>query len=299
MTEQNVKSPETEWTIARLLTWTGDYFKAKGLDDPLLSAQLLLAKVLNCSKMDLYLRYDQPVSPENRDEFRGLVRRAAEGEPIAYLIGHKEFFSLDFLVTPAVLIPRPETELLVQWVIRTVRTDYPAQPGPLHILDIGTGSGCISVALARYLPRPAKILAVDKSAKAAEIAAANVERLKVRETVTVRVSDLLAAVPADTSFDFIISNPPYVTEEDYARLPRSIRAFEPAEALQAGPDGLSVIRILVARAGDFLKPGGYLVMEIGYNQRDAVEQLLADHGYKEVIFERDAADIPRVAIGRK
>jgi release factor glutamine methyltransferase len=299
MAEQSVHSPETEWTIARLLTWTGDYFKAKGLDDPLLSAQLLLAKVLSCSKMDLYLRYDQGVSPVQREEYRHLVKRAADGEPIAYLIGHKEFFSLEFGVTSAVLIPRPETELLVQWVIRTVRSDYPAQAEPLQILDVGTGSGCIAVALARFLPRPVHIVAADKYPKALETAKINVERHKVQDTVALKESDLFRAITERKFYDFIVSNPPYVTEEDYTGLPKSIKDYEPAEALLGGPDGLAVIRTLIAQAGGFLKSDGYLAMEIGYNQRDAVERLLADHGFAEVTFEKDAADIPRIAIGKK
>jgi release factor glutamine methyltransferase len=288
-------SQDQTWTVGRLLNWTSDYFKSKDMDEPLLSAQLLLAKVLNCSKVDLYLRFEQEVLPPQREEYRGLVKRAAEAEPIAYLIGHKEFFSLDFLVGPGVLIPRPETELLVQWVIRKVRS----QPRDMtQILDLGTGSGCIAVALAKFLPGKKHILAVDKSPLAVPIAQKNAERNNVSNDLTLKIGDLFQGTEKSPPFDFIVSNPPYVTEEDYTRLPKHIKAYEPAEALLAGPDGLAVIEKIVPLAREFLKSEGYLAMEIGYNQRDAVKKLLEIQGYDEITFELDAADIPRIAIGK-
>ncbi|MFA5865929.1 MAG: peptide chain release factor N(5)-glutamine methyltransferase [Phycisphaerae bacterium] len=288
---------DQEWTICRLLNWTADYFKSKGLDDPVLSAQLLLAKVLGCSKVDLYLRYEQVVTQPQRDDFRELVKRASEGEPIAYLIGHKEFFSLDFLVSSSVLIPRPETELLVQWVIRKVREQPQQSP---EILDIGTGSGCIAIALAKFLPKPMNITAVDKSQDALELAKSNAERHKMRDAITFMAGDLFSRLDGPKKrFSFIVSNPPYVTEEDYSRLPKSIKMYEPADALLAGTDGLAVVKRIIAEAGEYLKSDGYLVMEIGYNQSETVLKLFQAQGYKEIEFERDAADIPRIVIGRK
>ncbi len=296
---QQSANPDMDWTVGRLLSWTTDYFKSKGVDDATLCAQLLLAKVLGCSKVDLYLRFDQPVAKPQRDEFKDLIKRATEGEPIAYLIGHKEFFSLDFLVNRSVLVPRPETEVLVQWVIRKVRSEMAGQSGPLEILDLGTGSGCIAIALNKFSPIPAKITAVDKSAEAVELAKANAERNRGKETINFLVGDLFDPVAdRERSFSFIVSNPPYVTEEDYARLPRHIKDYEPAQALVAGADGLQVIREIVAQAPKFLKSDGYLAMEIGYNQKDSVAELLAKQGYTEVMFERDSNEIPRVAIGR-
>ncbi len=288
-------SQEQTWTVGRLLNWTSDYFKGKGLDDPLLSAQLLLGKVLTCSKVDLYLRFEQEVLTPQREQFRELVKRAADGEPIAYLIGHKEFFSLDFVVGPGVLIPRPETELLVQWVIRHLRS----HPLPaVDILDVGTGSGCIAIALAKFLPGTKHIVAADRSPAAIQIAQTNAERHKFFENLTFKTGDLFDAVEEKNHFDFIVSNPPYITEEDYANLPKHIKAYEPAEALLGGADGLAVIRRIILEAGEYLKSGGYLVLEIGYNQRELVEKLLETQGYQEITFELDAADIPRIAIGK-
>jgi len=290
---------EQSWTVGRLLSWTADYFKSKGLDEPMLSAQLLLAKVLSCSKVDLYLRFEQPVEQGRRDEFRALVKRAADREPIAYLIGQKEFFSLSFIVNRSVLIPRPETELLVQWVVRKVRDGYGRAEDRLDILDLGTGSGCIAVALAKFLPRPARITAVEQLSEAGAVARENIARHGVGESVTVSEGDLYGPVGPGAWFDFLVSNPPYVTEEDYAALPKHIMDYEPASALVAGPDGLAVIRKIVAGSGQYLKSGGYLAMEIGYNQSDAVAKLLTEAGLAEVAFERDGAGIARIALGRK
>jgi len=293
------ETAQEQWTVGRLLSWTSEYFKSKGLESPMLCAQLLLAQVLECSKVDLYLRFEQVVDQGRRDAYRQLVKRAVEGEPIAYLTGHKEFFSLDFHVNRSVLIPRPETEVLVQWIIRRVRTLWVVRTEPLRILDVGTGSGGIAIALAKHLPKPAKIVAIDKSKAALDVCRCNIEMHKVEDMVTVLESDLFSGIVGAGPFDFIVSNPPYVTEEDYARLPRHIKDFEPREALVAAEGGLAVIRRIVAEGGKYLAAGGYVVMEIGYNQRQAVAELLAEHGYEHVEFEVDTADIARVAIGQK
>jgi release factor glutamine methyltransferase len=289
---------ETEWSIGRLLSWTSEYFKSKGLEEPLLSAQLLLAKVLGCSKVDLYLRFDQIIDSAKRDEFRNLVKRAAEHEPIAYLIGYKDFFSLSFQVSSAVLIPRPETELLVQWLIRKVRSGYVGKEETLKILDIGTGSGCIAVAIAKNLPNPGKIVAVDRSKDALEVARVNIEKHGVGGNVILKESDLFSSIDEGEKFDFIVSNPPYVTPEDYAALPKHIKEYEPRSALEAANGGLDVIGKIVSQGVQYLHPGGYLAMEIGYNQKEAVAKLFENNGYTEVAFELDAADIARIAIGR-
>jgi release factor glutamine methyltransferase len=294
----SMTTTETEWSIGRLLNWTSEYFKSKGLEEPLLSAQLLLAKVLGCSKVDLYLRFDQIVDAAKREEFRNLVKRAAEHEPIAYLIGYKDFFSLSFQVSPAVLIPRPETELLVQWLIRKVRGGYVGRGETLKILDIGTGSGCIAVAIAKNLSKPSEIIAVDRSKEALEVARVNIEKHGVGEKVILKESDLFSAIGEGERFDFIVSNPPYVTPEDYAALPKHIQDYEPRGALEAEKGGLAVIEKIVMQGGKYLEPGGFLAMEIGYNQKELVAQLLESNGYTDVAFELDAADIARIAIGR-
>jgi len=288
-----------QWTVRRLLEWTANYLKEKGLEDSLLSGQLLLAKAMGCSKVDLYLRFDQIVGEEMRQVYRELVRRAAEGEPIAYLVGKKEFFSLEFDVGPDVLIPRPETELLVQWVIRKVRSEKESHPGrPVRILELGTGSGCISISLARFLPTACHVIADDASCEALAVAQANCRKHQVTDRVELIAADLFEAFLPGEHFDFVVGNLPYVTEADFERLPRHIRDFEPPRALRAGSDGLDVIQRAIAESWKYLKKGAYLVLEIGYNQAEAVQRVFAEYPYEPIVFEKDHAQIRRVAIGR-
>jgi len=285
------------WTIRQLLEWTTEYFRKGGLDEPLLCAQLLLAKVLGCKKVDLYLRFNQQVSQSARDEFRQLIRRAYQGEPIAYILGEKEFFSLTIKVNPAVLIPRPETELIVQWVVRKSREMFSTDE-IIDILDIGTGSCCISIALAKNLPVESKIIACDISTDTLELAKENCITHKVDDKITLIRSNLFENISSDLQFDFIVSNPPYVTEQDYQNLPKQIKDYEPPEALLGGKDGLDVIRRIIERGKDHLKPKGWLVFEMGYNQKLSVETLLEDNQYTNIEFETDSSNIPRVAIAQ-
>ncbi len=285
------------WTVKQLLEWTTEYFRKGGLDEPVLSAQLLLAKAMGCSKVDLYLRFNQQVNKSVRDKFRQLVRRAYQGEPIAYILGEKEFFSLTIKVNPSVLIPRPETELIVQWVVRKSREMF-SDGDKLDILDIGTGSGCIAIALAKNLPVEAKIIACDISDDALSVAEENRSAHNLEDKITFVKSELFENIRPESKFDFIVSNPPYVTERDYQNLPKQIKEYEPACALLGGEDGLDVIRRIIKQAKDYLKPEGWLVFEIGYDQKPAVESLLKEGGYSDVEFEVDSSNIPRVAIAQ-
>jgi len=287
-----------QWSVGQLLKWTSNYFSDKGLSDPLLSAQLLLARVLGCSKVDLYLRFEQSVSPEARTAYRELVKRAASGEPIAYLIGTKEFYSLEFEVNRAVLIPRPETEILVQWVVRKVRSDEAlGSRDELAILELGAGSGCISVSLARNLPKPGQFVATDVSAEALAVAKRNAERHGVADRIQFVESNLYERIEPTGQFDLVVGNLPYVTEADYERLPRHIKDFEAVGALVAGPEGLDAIEPAIAEGWKYLRERGFLVLEIGYNQSEKVREIFGRHPYDEVIFEKDHAEIRRVAIG--
>lgn len=287
------------WTVRKLLEWTTTFFAKKGVDEPLLAAQLLLAKVLGCRKMDLYLRFEQVVSEADRTAYRALVQRAGEHEPIAYIVGGREFYSLPLEVGPGVLIPRPETELLVQWVVRKARSDASfSTKSELRVLELGVGSGAIAISLATHLPKTTKITAVDVSAAAIDVAKRNCERHAVSDRVTLMRSDLYAAVDAAERFDFIVANLPYITERDYVALPKHIREYEPAEALVAGVDGLDVIRRAVADARRRLSAGGYIVLEIGYDQRSAMESMLSEAGLGAIEFEMDHGAIARVAIGK-
>ncbi len=286
------------WTIRKLLEWTTEYFKKAEIDEPLLCAQLLLSKVMKCSKVDLYLRFEETVSQSQRDEFRELVKRAYQKEPIAYILGEKEFFSLTLIVNRSVLIPRPETELLVQWVIRKIRQDF-QDSSCLEILDLGTGSGCIAIALAKNLSVDVQITAIDISDDAIEIARQNCIANNVDDKITIVKSDLFENINPDSEFDFIVSNPPYVTKDDYQNLPKHIKEYEPREALLAGADGLDVIKKIIEQSPKYLKDQGWLVFEMGYNQKEAVEKLLKEKKYENVDFEKDDYNIPRIAIGQK
>jgi release factor glutamine methyltransferase len=290
----------TPWTVARLLTWTRDYFRDRRLEAPRLCAEILLAHAMTCERIRLYTRFEETPSDEVLGRFRGLVKEAATGRPIAYLTGTKEFFSLPFEVTPDVLIPRPETEVLVERTIDIVRKTGP--PGAA-VLDLGTGSGCIAVSLARHLPQ-GRFFASDISPPALEVARRNAARHGVAERVEFRLGNLFEpwlAPGADgqrPAFDIIVCNPPYVRTNDSA-LAANVRDFEPHAALFAGGDGLEVIRRLVADAGRWLTPGGHLLLEVAFDQAGAVRDLLASRDWQALATYRDPTGRERVVHARR
>ncbi len=252
--------PQQEvWTVGRLLTWTTDYLKGRGAETPRLDAELLLAEALGCQRIELYTAYDEVPGDAPRALFRGLVRRRGEGTPVAYLLGRREFYSLSFRVTPDVLIPRPETEHLVVALLDLAR-EHP-RDRPVTVCDVGTGSGCVAVCAARHLP-DCRVTAIDVSRKALEVARANCEDHGVAERVDFVESDLLDAVAADRRFDFVVSNPPYVSGGEMDGLPPDVREHEPRLALDGGERGTDVIARLVPQAAAHLGPGGHLLVEI-------------------------------------
>ncbi len=280
------------WTVGRLLQWTSGWLRERGSDSPRLDAEVLLAWVLQCSRIDLYTRFDEVVEDEPRAAFRELVKRRGRGEPVAYLTGSKEFFSLAFRVTSDVLVPRPETESLVVRALDLCRS----QTAP-RIADVGTGSGAIAVALAKHLPQ-AEVTAIDISPAAVAIARENVETHGLAERVHVCEGDLLQSLPAGETFDLIVSNPPYIREDEFAGLPRDVRDFEPRGALVAGPRGVEPLERLVAMTAERLRPDGWLLVEIG--PPAASEEVLAAAVHLQA--ERtlpDDAGIPRVIQARR
>ena len=281
------------WTVARLLAWTQEFLQRKGLESPRLCAEILLAHSMKCERLRLFTQHDTAPRATVRDVFRTLVQQAATGRPIAYLTGAKEFFSLTFEVSPDVLIPRPETETLVERTISLVRS---AGDSRTRILDLGTGSGCIAVALARHLPVTA-VAASDVSESALAVARGNADRHGVADRIDFRAGDLFepwqAQGEAPQMFDVIVTNPPYVADDDPA-VEAGVREFEPHEALFAGADGLAVIRRILADAPRNLAPGGHLLMEIAYNQADAVRVLVSDAVWERVTTYRDLAGHERV-----
>lgn len=300
--------PQPEvWTVGRLLQWTTDYLKGRGADSPRLDAEVLLAEALGCRRIELYTAFDEVPAENARTAFRELVRRRAEGAPVAYLVGRREFYSMSFRVTSDVLIPRPETELLVMAVLDLAKRRPPGSPLPLAgegqgvraagrpiaIADVGTGSGILAVCLAKHLPQ-CRVAAIDISPAALEVARSNAQQHGVAERIEFIESDLFAAVPAERQFDFVVSNPPYVSDAEMANLARDVRNYEPAAALAAGPRGTDVIQSLIPQAAERLHGGGHLLFEIGPAVHDAARALLeADDRFAVGPTIKDLARLPR------
>jgi release factor glutamine methyltransferase len=281
-------SEEQVWTVGRLLDWTTKYLTQKQIESPRLDAQVLLAFALDCKRIDLYTRFDDLVADEGRQRFRDLIRQRVEGCPVAYLVGRKEFFSLEFEVSPAVLVPRDDSVCLVDDCLRLARD----MESP-RVLDIGTGSGCLAVAIA-WKNKKARVTATDISPDALVVAARNAARHGVTERVAYVQGDLFGPLSADEPFDFIVSNPPYIPHDDIATLEPTVANFEPHLALDGGPDGFAVFDRLVAQAGQYLRPGGYLLIEIGSSQEEQGRQRFLAHPQFELAPTlRDGAEQPR------
>jgi release factor glutamine methyltransferase len=268
---------EGEWTVRRLLEWTNQFFARKGVDDSRLCAEQLLAHVLAVPRIKLYTDYERVVSAGDLDRYRDLVRRAAEQEPVAYLTGRAHFFNLEIQVTRDVLIPRPDTEVLVENVIRIARAHDQWQAP--RVLDLCTGSGCVAAAIAANL-KTAIVTAVEISPAAAAVARRNFQALGLQDRVNCLEGDLYAALPAQDSggtFHLIAANPPYIATGAIAALDRSVRDFEPMAALDGGPDGLAVHRLIWADAARRLAPDGQVLLEIAYDQAASAAAAAAEH----------------------
>ena len=282
------------WTIKRLLEWTAPYLTEKGSHSGRLDAEVLLANVLACQRIDLYARFDEVPNPDQLAKFRGYVKNRAEGQPVAYLVGYREFFSLEFKVNDAVLIPRPETELLVIQSLDFIKEH--AKPTQLHVLDIGTGSGCIPIALAKHSTR-CHLTAVDISPEAIEIAKQNAETHQVDSRIEFIESDLFAAVESDKKFDLIVSNPPYIGTSEEGTVDESVRNFEPHVALFSGEKGLDAIEKIISESPDFLNEGGRLMFELSpIIAKDCKQLLNANERLTDAQILNDFSNQPRVAI---
>jgi release factor glutamine methyltransferase len=258
-----------------------------------MNAELLLMFTLNCDRAYLYAHPERELSADENNRYDEALASRARGIPAQYIIGHQEFWGMDLIVTPAVLIPRPETEHLIEAVLDRAKASSHA--GPLRIADVGTGSGCIALALAKELPQ-AEIHATDISSVALELARANASRHQLDSRIRFLEADLLTGLD-NNSFDFVVSNPPYVgeSEEDHVQL--EVRKFEPRNAVFAGPTGTEVIERLIPQAHAALKPGGWLVMEVSGTIVEAVKRLLSEWDDLRVNF--DLQSIPRVVLARK
>jgi release factor glutamine methyltransferase len=284
---------EEPWTIGRLLTWTIDYLRQHGAENPRLDAEVLLASARGCRRIDLYTAYGEPADDVTRTAFREMVRRRAAGTPVAYLVGHREFYSLEFEVTPDVLIPRPETELVVVALLDHVKV-RPTSDATLEIVDVGTGSGILAVCAAKYVPN-SRVTAIDISPAAIAVARRNAERHGVADRIEFVEGNLLTGEPVDRRFDYVVSNPPYVSTAEMENLAADVREHEPDVALRAGERGTDVIAPLIAQAAVRLNPGGAVFIEVSPMIAAEVEQLIRDTPALEIgPTIRDLAGHPRV-----
>jgi release factor glutamine methyltransferase len=270
-----------------------ELFVQNDVPSPRLNAELLMMFVLGRERAYLYAHPERELNAEEQERYDEVIRERARGCPTQYITGHQEFWGLDLLVSPAVLIPRPETEHVVETVLELVKQMEPQRT--LKVLDVGTGSGCIALALASELPR-AEIHACDISEEALEMSRVNAARLGLEQRVSLRKSDLLSAYTGET-FDLVVSNPPYVGESEADKVQKQVREFEPKVAVFSGQEGLDIYRRLVPHAHVALKPGGWFVCEIGFSSEAKVRELLA--AWADIQVTADLQGIPRVIAARR
>jgi release factor glutamine methyltransferase len=285
-------SPKT-WTIGSLVKWAIDDFRARGIENPRLDAEVLVAHALGIDRTRVIIESQRPLEPAELALLRDLVKRRRSREPIAYLRGFREFYGHPFHVDSRVLIPRPDTEALVEVALE--RSSHLSLS--MRLLDLCTGSGCVAITIARQRPT-ARVLATDQSKGALDVARDNAERLGAYN-VAFREGDLFAAVPGEMRFDVITANPPYIPTSEIEGLTADIKDFEPRLALDGGTDGLDFVRRIVSGAPSFLDEGGVLALEIGAGEATATRALFEEHGYRDVRVDRDYGKIERVVSGAR
>lgn len=293
-----VQTRESPWTILKLLRWTTSYFESQKIEGSRASAEILLSNALNLNRIDLYLRHDQPLSLQELARFKLLIKRRAKREPVAYIVGQKEFWSMDLTVTTDVLIPRPETECLVEQAL--MRMPGKSSGEAWKILEMGTGSGAIVLALASQM-RQNRYFASDLSPTALKVAKSNAESHHLSDRICFFSGNWFDPLKKSVhQFDMIISNPPYVQTPVIEKLAPEISSYEPRIALDGGKDGLNSLRFIIDQAPDFLKPGGFLILEIGYDQRMQIETIASNKGgYKPARVIKDYGGCDRVVVLQK
>ncbi|MHC4075925.1 MAG: peptide chain release factor N(5)-glutamine methyltransferase [Planctomycetota bacterium] len=288
----------TQWTIKKLLDWITDHLSSRGIDSPRLTAELLLSYILQMQRIELYTHFNTIVEKASLDKLHELVSRAGQNEPVAYLIGRCEFYSIELEITPDCLIPRPETELLVEKALEFLRS----RKGPQLLCDLCTGSGCIAVAIAKNYSG-ARIIATDISEAALQVAARNVKKYNLENQINLLSGDLFEPVVPhldNNGFDLIVCNPPYVSTDEFKLLDENIRNYEPPEALLAGADGLDFYRKIAEQAADFLKADSALMLETGFRQAQAVTDILKQTGFfTKIGIEKDPQGNDRLVTAHK
>jgi release factor glutamine methyltransferase len=298
MTNQNAANSEP-WTIMRLLQWTTEHLKKSGSASPRLDAEVLLAHARNCQRIELYTAFNEEPPEEVKAKFRELIKRRALGEPVAYLVGKKEFYSISFQVGPGCLIPRSETEHLVIECLD--RAKIIRQSSPTHrfqVADVCTGSGCVAISIAKHLDT-SSIVAIDISDHAMEIARTNIAHFGLMERIELRQGNLLDSID-NGSLDFVVSNPPYVSECEYGELDRSVKNFEPKVALVSGETGMELIQQLAIQATEKLKPSGWFLCELSPMIADQCLEFVRGLGsWKNESLVKDLAGNKRILVAQK
>ncbi len=286
------------WTIQKLLNWTSDYFARKNIEPARLCAEMLLANVLKLSRIELYTNFDKLVDQGNLDKLRQLIKRAVQNEPIQYIIGKTEFYSLSLKVSQDTLIPRPETELLVERAVEFLRSRSDSQ----YVCDLCTGSGCIAVAIAKNFP-DCTIIATDISEAALQVAADNIAAHNLTDKIKLLSGDLFEPLLEHLDkplFDLIVSNPPYVSDAEFESLDRNVKDYEPSTALKGGKAGIDIYQKIIAGADEHLKPDAALMLEIGHSQGEDVMRMLEEANlFADIKIEKDLADNDRIAIATR
>ncbi len=295
MQSQTTRPEPPRWTILELLKWTTGFLGSRDIDSPRADAEVLLAAALGVDRIDLYVRYDQPLTAEELSQYKSMIKRRIRREPVAYIVGTKEFWSLSLRVCSDVLIPRPETECLVEKALGLI-----PEHSALKIFEIGTGTGAVSLALASERPC-CRVIASDISPSALRVARNNADDHGLGERVSFLCGNACFPLKTDLRhLDMILSNPPYIRTAELDGLQPEITLYEPRRALDGGPDGLDCIRGMITSAHRFLKPSGYLLLEIGHDQRQAVAQVAQTVGcYDPIWFEKDYSGHDRLALMHK
>jgi release factor glutamine methyltransferase len=288
-----IAQQQETWTVLSLLQWATRHLTERGFDEARLHVELLLAHVLKCTRLHLYTNYDRPMSGEELAAFKALFKRRLAHEPLQYILGKTEFMGLPLAVDRRVLIPRPETEQLVEQALEILGTIGKPHPA---VLDIGTGSGNIAIAIAAFAQNCA-VTAMDVSPEALELAADNA-RINGVDTITFLCADVFDDFLPDVQFDMIVSNPPYISADEFGRLAPEIREFEPRRATTDEADGLRFLRRIAQVATTKVRPGGWLLMEIAYNQSTAAAEIVREAGLKDVQVAADYAGHPRILFAR-
>lgn len=289
------KTETKTWRIIDIINWGTEYLRSKGIDEARLTIELMLCYVLNCKRVDLYINFDKPLTKKELEELRELITRRVKKEPLQYIIGKTEFMGLEFKLTPDVLIPRPETEILVEKVMETVKKEF--NSAPVKVLDIGTGSGNIAISLAKFLKDKVFVVGIDVSERIIKVANENAILNEVRNVQFVQFDlfDEKFTAKFKNQFDIIVSNPPYVAIDEFESLQDEIKKFEPRIAITDDMDGLSFYRKIADVGKEIIANTGFIFVEMAYGQSEKVKKIFNDAGYSQVEIFNDYLGIERVA----